>query len=347
MHLMRLKSTRYSRILHSLYGIRNLFLRAMSTKQRELYPEIEPFHTEHLKVSDLHSIFVEQCGNKTGKPVVFVHGGPGGGIGPKDRKYFDPSVYRIFLFDQRGSGKSTPSAELKENTTWDLVADMEKIREHYGIDKWVVFGGSWGSTLSLSYAETHPDRVKALVLRGIFTLRRRELLWFYQDGASFVYPDKWEDYIKPIPEVERGDIMSAYYRRLTSEDEKTRVEAAKAWSSWEMATSRLLVDDQMLKRAEGDTWALQFARIECHYFVNGGFFKKDGQLLDEVDKIRHIPCTIVQGRYDMVCPAETAWLLHKKWPEAEFHIIPDAGHSAKETGIISQLVDATDKYKTL
>lgn len=321
--------------------------RAMSSKLRDLYPELEPFDKEFLKVSDIHSIYVEQSGNKTGKPVIFVHGGPGGGTSPRDRRFFDPDVYRIILFDQRGSGKSTPAAELKENTTWDLVSDMERIRKHYNIDKWVVFGGSWGSTLSLTYAETHPDRVKALVLRGIFTLRRRELVWFYQDGASFVYPDKWEEYLKPISEVERGDIMSAYYRRLTSEDEETRVSAARAWSSWEMATSRIFIDDEMLKKAEEDKWVLQFARVECHYFVNGGFFKKDGQLLDEVDKIRHIPCTIVQGRYDMVCPAETAWLLHKKWPEAEFHIVPDAGHSAKEPGIFSRLLDATDKYKTL
>ncbi|XP_061185690.1 probable proline iminopeptidase [Saccostrea echinata] len=352
---MRLKSTvcylyrLHFTVTESVTGItaKPLVFRTMSTKLRELYPEIEPFAKEHLKVSDLHNIYVEQCGSKSGKPVIFVHGGPGGGISPRDRRFFDPDVYRIILFDQRGSGKSTPSAELKENTTWDSVADMEKIRQHYNIDKWVVFGGSWGSTLSLAYAETHPDRVKALVLRGIFTLRRRELLWFYQDGASLIFPDKWEDYIKPIPEVERGDIMSAYYRRLTSEDENTRVQAAKAWSGWEMATSRLLIDEEMLKKVDSDVWSLQFARIECHYFVNGGFMKKDGQLLDDVDKIRHIPCTIVQGRYDVVCPAETAWLLHKKWPEAEFHIVPDAGHSNRESGTASLLLDATDKYKTL
>lgn len=340
----RLKFNRYYKIPGGQLA------RNMSTEARTtLFPEIEPFYNGMLKVSDIHDIYFEQSGNKDGTPVIFVHGGPGGGTSERDRRFFDPKSYRIILFDQRGAGKSTPPAELKQNTTWDLVEDMEKIRKHLGIDKWHVFGGSWGSTLSLAYAETHPDRVKSLVLRGIFTLRRRELIWFYQDGASFIYPDKWEDYIEPIPEVQRGDIMGAYYRQLTSEDEATRVKAAKAWSTWEMATSRLHIDEDMLKRAEKDTWSLQFARIECHYFVNGGFFKTDGQLLDNVDKIRNnnIPATIVQGRYDIVCPAETAWLLHRKWPEADFHIVQDAGHSNKEPGTTSLLVQATEKYKTL
>ncbi|KAK3105023.1 hypothetical protein FSP39_015399 [Pinctada imbricata] len=262
----------------------------MSTsKPRDYFPEIEPFQSGLLKVSDIHQIYYEQSGKPDGKPVIFVHGGPGGGTSPRDRRFYDPAVYRIILFDQRGAGKSQPSAELKENTTWDLVEDMEKLRRHLDIKKWLVFGGSWGSTLALAYAQTHPEKVKALVLRGIFTLRRRELLWFYQDGASLIYPDQWEGYVKPIPEVERGDIMSAYHRRLTSEDEETRLEAAKAWSTWEMSTSRLVMDEDMLKRTESDIWALSFARIESHYFVHGGFFDSDSQLLDNVDKIRHIP----------------------------------------------------------
>lgn len=276
-----------------------------------MYPDIEPYDTGMLTVSDIHKVYYEQSGNRTGKPVIFLHGGPGGGTSPRDRTFFDPAVYRIVLMDQRGAGKSTPAAELRENTTWHLVADIEKLRNHLGIDKWVVFGGSWGSTLSLAYAETHPDRVKALVLRGIFTLRRRELIWFYQDGASIIFPDAWEGYLKPIPEVERFDLISAYYRKLTSDDETIRTEAAKAWSKWEMTTSRLFVDPEYILRAEADTWALQFARIECHYFVHGGFMEFDGQLLKNVDKIRHIPTTIVQGRYDLVCPMDTAWELHK------------------------------------
>ncbi|XP_060062474.1 probable proline iminopeptidase [Ylistrum balloti] len=318
----------------------------MST-QRGLFPEIEPFDSGKLKVSEIHDIYYEQSGNNDGNPVIFIHGGPGGGTSSRDRRYFDPKAYRIILFDQRGAGKSTPSAELRENTTWDLVEDIEHLRKHLGINKWVVFGGSWGSTLSLTYAETHPDRVKALVLRGIFNLRRRELLWFYQDGANHLFPDHWESYLAPIPEGERGDLMGAYYRHLTSDDEEKRIKAAKAWSKWEMATSRLLVDDDLLKRAEGDIWSQQFARIESHYFVHGGWFKTDTQILDDVEKIRHIPATIIQGRYDVVCPMETAWLLHKKWPEADFHVIPDAGHSTKEAGVLHQLVEATDKYKNM
>ncbi|XP_052246964.1 probable proline iminopeptidase isoform X2 [Dreissena polymorpha] len=314
---------------------------------RAMYPDIEPFQTGMLIVSDLHTLYYEQCGNKDGNPVIFLHGGPGGGISPRDRTFFDPAVYRIILMDQRGAGKSTPAAELKDNTTWHLIADIERLREELAIEKWVVFGGSWGSTLALTYAEKHPDRVKALILRGIFTLRRKELLWFYQEGASYCFPDAMDEYVKPIPEVERGDLMGAYHRRLTCEDENVRTECAKAWSKWEMATSRLHVDPTLLQRAEEDSWALQFARIECHYFVNGGWFETEGWILDNVDKIRHIPTTIVQGRYDMVCPAVTAWDLHKAFPEAEFHWVPDAGHSNKEPGTQSKLLDACDKYKHL
>ncbi|XP_013389526.1 uncharacterized protein LOC106158181 [Lingula anatina] len=314
---------------------------------RELYPEIEPFDSGKLKVSDVHEIYYEQCGKKEGKPVIFVHGGPGGGCSARDRRFFDPAVYRVVLFDQRGAGKSTPPAELKDNTTWALVDDIEALRKHLNIDQWVVFGGSWGSTLSLTYAETHPDRVKALVLRGIFTLRRKELIWFYQEGASFIYPDEFEKYLEPIPEVERADLMSAYYRRLTGPSEEERLRCAKAWSRWEMATSRLYQDPAMLKREENAQWALQFARIESHFFVHGGFFNTDGQVLSDIDKIRHIPCTIVQGRYDLVCPMQTAWELHKRFPEADFIVVDDEGHSAKETKISSHLVKACDKYENL
>lgn len=318
-----------------------------SMSYRELFPEIEPYDSGFLQVSDLHHIFYEQSGNKDGKPVIYVHGGPGGGTGPRDRRYFDPAVYRIILLDQRGAGRSRPSAELKENTTWHLIADLERLRCHLGIDNWVVFGGSWGSTLALIYAEQHPDRVKALILRGIFTLRRRELEWYYQDGANRIFPDAWEKFIEPIPLVERHDLMSAYHRRLTGHDESIQLMCAQRWSAWEMSTSRLLVDHELLKRAETDSWALQFAKIEAHYFVNGGFFRNDMHIFEDIEKIRHIPATIIQGRYDIVCPAETAWHLHKCWPEAELCIVDDAGHSAKEPGITTQLLNATDKYKTL
>ncbi|KAJ3113710.1 hypothetical protein HDU96_003039 [Phlyctochytrium bullatum] len=311
------------------------------------YVASEPFDFGHLAVSSLHSIYYEQSGNPQGKPVVFIHGGPGGGCSPSDRTYFDPGVYRVVLFDQRGAGKSTPAAELKENDTWSLVADIEKLREFLKIDRWLVFGGSWGSTLALTYAIKHPDRVKGLVLRGIFTLRKAELHWFYQEGASFIFPDAWEGYLAPIPEEERGNLIEAYYKRLTGESEEVRRACGKAWSKWEMQTSRLQVDDAMLARAENDIWADQFARIECHYFINNGFFEKDGWILDNIQSIRHIPCVVVQGRYDVVCPMYSAWDLHRRWPEAKLHIIPNAGHSAKEEGTTLKLVEACDEFKTL
>jgi len=312
---------------------------------RTLYPEIAPYRTGQLKVSRLHEIYFEECGNPNGKPAVFVHGGPGGGSDPKQRRFFDPSAYRIVLFDQRGCGKSTPHAELEENTTWDLTSDMEALRAHLGIEKWLVFGGSWGSTLSLAYAEKYPERVTELVLRGIFLLRQREIEWFYQEGASFLFPDAWEDYLAPIPIAERGDLLRAYYKRLTSSDPAVRLEAARAWSVWEGRTSCLLQNEELIqKNAEGD-YALAFARIECHYFVNRAFFEKDGQLLAEIDKIRRIPAVIVQGRYDVVCPMESAWLLHKAWPEADFRIVPDAGHAAAEPGTMHELVMATDRFR--
>ncbi|AHX12322.1 proline iminopeptidase [Dyella jiangningensis] len=317
----------------------------MSQPLRTLYPEIEPYDSGMLKVSDLHTLYYEQSGNPNGKPVVFLHGGPGGGTNPKCRRFFDPAVYRIVLFDQRGCGKSTPHAELKDNTTWHLVNDIERIRTHLGIDRWQVFGGSWGSTLALAYAQTHPEQVTELVLRGIFMLRRWELEWFYQKGCDALYPDAWESYLNAIPEVERGDLMSAYYRRLTSSDPKVRVNAARAWSVWEGATSYLWQDTSHIESSGEDEFALAFARIECHYFVHGGFFEHDDQLLRNVERIRHIPAVIVQGRYDVVCPMRSAWDLHRAWPEADLRVVQDAGHSAFEPGNISELVQATDRFR--
>jgi proline iminopeptidase len=311
---------------------------------RTLYPEIKPFDTGRLKVSDLHELYYEQVGNPNGKPAVFLHGGPGGGLTNDYRRYFNPAVYRVVLFDQRGSGQSTPHASLEENTTWDLVADIEKLREHFGIERWQVFGGSWGSTLALAYAETHPDRVTELVLRGIFLCRPKEIKWFYQNGASWIFADVWEEYLKVIPESEREDMVSAYYRRLTSDDEKVRFEAARAWSIWEGSTSKLLFDYDSIERFADPQFALAFARIECHYFVNNCFFSTQNYLLENVDKIRQIPGVIVQGRYDVVCPMTSAWDLHRAWPEADLRIVPDSGHSISEPGIIDALVAATDRF---
>jgi proline iminopeptidase len=312
---------------------------------RQLYAPIEPYRTHRLAVSSLHELYVEESGNPDGRPVVFVHGGPGGGTSPEQRRFFDPESYRIVLFDQRGSGRSTPHASLVDNTTWHLVADMERVREHLGIEGWVVFGGSWGSTLALAYAETHPGRVRALVLRGIFLLRPHELRWFYQEGASLLFPDAWEAYLEPIPVEERGDLIAAYHRRLTGEDPAERAAAARAWSIWEGTTSRLLPDPGSLATFADDAFAEAFARIECHYFVNGGFFETPDQLLDGVDRIRRIPAVIVQGRYDVVCPMTTAWDLHRRWPEADFQVVPDAGHAAIEPGTIDRLIAATDRFR--
>jgi len=298
----------------------------------------------HLKVPGGHQIYWEECGNPRGKPAVFVHGGPGAGANPGSRRFFDPRRYRIVVFDQRGCGRSRPHASLEQNTTWDLVADMERLREHVEIEKWLVFGGSWGSTLSLAYAQSHPDRVTELVLRGIFMLRRRELAWFYQEGADAIFPDAWEVYLAPIPPKERGDLMRAYYRRLTSPDRKVAKAAARAWSIWEGSTSFLFPDEKSAAEAGEDKFALALARIECHYFVNRGFMRNENQLLEGVDRIRHIPAVIVQGRYDVVCPMMTAWELHKAWPEAGFKVIPDAGHASLEPGITHELITATDRF---
>lgn len=312
---------------------------------RNLYAPIEPFDSGQLKVSDLHNIYYEQVGNPKGKPVVFLHGGPGGGLVPEYRQFHDPSAYRVVLFDQRGAGKSTPHASLEENTTWDLVADIEKLRVHLGIDKWQVFGGSWGSTLALAYAETHPDRVTELVLRGIFLCRPKEIKWFYQEGTSWLFADVWEEYLKVIPENERHDMVSAYYRRLTGNDEAEKVAAARAWSIWEGSTSKLFFDPESIERFADPEFALAFARIECHYFMNNCFFPTENFLIENVGKIRHIPGVIVQGRYDVVCPMRSAWDLHRAWPEAHLHITRDAGHSVLEPGNLSALIEATDRFR--
>jgi proline iminopeptidase len=317
------------------------------TTQRDLYPELGPFDSGTLAVDGRHRVHYEQSGNPRGAPVLFVHGGPGGGTEPKHRRYFDPRHYRIVLFDQRGCGQSTPHADLVDNTTWHLVGDMERLREHLGIERWQLFGGSWGSTLALAYAQTHPQRVSALVLRGIFLLRRAELLWFYQQGASWLFPDAFEDFVAPIPPAERGDLISAYHKRLTGLDAEERLACAQAWSIWEGRTSRLLVDADLVAKTADAHFALAFARIECHYFVNRGFLRSDTQLLEDVSKIRHLPCKIVQGRYDVVCPAASAWALHRAWPGSELLLVPDAGHSASEAGIVAGLVAATDAFRAL
>jgi proline iminopeptidase len=311
---------------------------------RKLYPEIEPYDSGVLEVDSRHKLHYEQCGNHEGKPVVLLHGGPGGGCSDKMRRFHDPERYRIILFDQRGAGRSTPHADLVDNTTWDLVADIEKLRHHLGIERWQVFGGSWGSTLALAYAQAHPKHVTELVLRGIFMLRRWELEWFYQEGASNLFPDAWERYVAPIPEVERHDLISAFHRRLTGDDEATQLEAARAWSVWEGATSFLRIDDDFATSHADARFALAFARIENHYFVNGGFFEVEDQLLRDADRIADIPGVIVHGRYDVVCPLKNAWDLHKAWPKAQLLITPTSGHSAFEAENVDALVRATDAF---
>ena len=315
-------------------------------ERRGLYPPIEPFRTGFLRVSDVHELYFEESGNPDGKPAVFLHGGPGGGTDAKMRTFFDPRVYRIVLFDQRGCGKSRPYANLVDNTTWHLVEDIERLREHLGIKRWLVFGGSWGSTLALSYAQTYPDRATELVLRGIFLLRKWEIDWFYQNpgGAAALYPDLWEHYISAIPEAQRSDMVRAYYERLTSDDPNVMRQAAKTWSVWEGATSFLRLNPDYVAKFQEDEYAAAFARIECHYFINNGFMRTPNQLIDNVGKIRRIPAVIVQGRYDVICPMKSAWDLHRAWPEADLRIVPDAGHSAFEPGNIHELISATDRF---
>lgn len=324
------------------------FIVASTTDRRGAYPEVEPYATGMLQVSAVHSLYYEESGNPAGKPVVFLHGGPGGGCDVSHRRFFDPKAYRIILFDQRGSGRSTPHACLEDNTTWHLVEDIEKLRNHLKVEQWQVFGGSWGSTLALAYAQSHPSRVTELVLRGIFMLRKREIDWYYENkgGAEFIFPDEWEKYLAPIPEAERGNMVAAYRKRLTSADKDTRMAAARAWTGWEMATSSLLRSEGSVARGEDDAFSEAFARIENHYFTNHGWFNPETQLLDNVPKIRHIPCVIVQGRYDVVCPMRSAWDLHRAWPEAKLVVVPDAGHAAKEAGVTSELIAATDAFRS-
>lgn len=307
-----------------------------------LFPPIEPFDSGNLEVSPLHTLYYEQVGNPKGEPIVFLHGGPGGGITADYRRYFNPRKWRVILFDQRGCGKSKPFAELKENTTWDLVADIEKLRKHFSLSSWSVFGGSWGSTLALSYATTHPDVCKKLFLRGIFLLQSREIDWFYREGASRIFPDYWEGYLAPLTEEERKDPLTSYYKILSGPPSERRLEAAKAWSFWEGSTSKLLVLDGGAQDFAEDEFATAFARIESHYFYHKGFFETDSELLEKVKKIRHIPGVIVHGRYDVICPMETAWALHKKWPEAKFHIAKTSGHSLSEKEIQSILMEALE-----
>ena len=309
-----------------------------------LFPPIEPYNHGWLSVGDGHEIYYEESGNPSGKPCLFVHGGPGGGASPAARQFFDPDKYRIVLFDQRGCGRSKPHASIEANTTWHLIDDIELIRETLGIDRWLVFGGSWGSTLSLAYAQSHPERVTELVLRGIFLLRAQELQWFYQHGASELYPDAWQHYLAPIPDAERHDLISAFHSRLTSEDPEVRLSAARAWSVWEASTSFLIQNEDFMAQLDEPEAALAMARIECHYFVNGGFFESPNQILEAVDRIRHIPCVIVQGRYDVVCPPTTAWDLHEAWPEADFKLIANAGHSAFDPANAAALIEATNRF---
>ncbi len=313
-------------------------------RRHSLYPPIEPYAQGRLAVSGGHEIYYEQCGNPHGKPALLVHGGPGGGCNATMRRYHDPSRYRIILFDQRGCGRSTPHASLEHNTTWDLVADMERLRKHLAVDRWQLLGGSWGSTLSLAYAETHPERVSELILRGIFLLRKVEIDWFYQEGCSWIYPDAFEAYQSVIPPEERPDMVGAYYRRLTHPDRQVQLEAARAWSIWEGTTLSFHPDAERVRNFGSDTYAIAFARIECHYFINRGFLARDGQLVEDARRLSEIPGVIVHGRYDVVTPLKNAWDLKRAWPRADLRIVPDSGHAMTEPGIIHELVSATRRF---
>ena len=317
-------------------------LSANSSSRRGLYTEQDPFDSGWLKVGAPHEIYYEVCGNPKGKPAVVLHGGPGGAINPTMRRFFDPKKWKTALFDQRGCGRSRPNASLDDNTTWALIEDIERLREHLGVEKWTVFGGSWGSTLAIAYAIMHPNRVESLVLRGIFLLTERELRWLYQDGASMLFPDAWERFLKPIPEAERGDLITAYHKRLTSPERAVQVEAASAWSQWEGDTISIRGPEARPPKFNEADFAVAFARIECHFFQNRGFFTEDGWLLKNAHKLKGIPGWIVQGRFDVVTPLESAWKLKDVWSEAQFDIIWDAGHASTEPGIIDALVRATD-----
>ncbi len=311
--------------------------------RRGLYVETEPFATGWLSTGSAHELYYEECGSRDGKPVVVLHGGPGGAMNPTMRRFFDPARWRVALFDQRGCGRSRPNASLDANTTWDLVDDIERLRRHLGIEKWVVFGGSWGSTLALAYAIRHPERVAGLILRGVFLLTQRELDWFYQDGASMLFPDAWARFLAPIPPEERHDLMAAYHRRLINPDRRVQAQAAAAWSQWEGDTLSLRGPQARPAKFSEVDFAIAFARIECHFFTNKGFFEEDGWLLKNIAAIRGIPGWIVQGRFDVVTPLESAWTLKHAWPEAHFDIIWDAGHASTEPGIVDALVRATDQ----
>ncbi|MAM89263.1 MAG: prolyl aminopeptidase [unclassified Hahellaceae] len=310
---------------------------------RTPYPPIEPYETGMMDVGDGHSIYYERCGRRGGKPAVFLHGGPGGGCNAEHRRLFDPEHYDVLLFDQRGCGRSTPHAELEANTTWHLVDDIERLRKLAGAEQWLVFGGSWGSTLALAYAEKHPERVSELILRGIYTLTQPELDWYYQFGASELFPDKWAHFQAPVPESERGDMIAAYRRILTGDDRDAQLEAAKAWTIWEGETITLLPDEGMTSAFSDGRFALAFARIENHYFSHGAWLE-DNQLMRDLHKLRNIPAVLVHGRYDMPCPARYAYAMHQAWPEADFHLIEGAGHAYSEPGILDQLIRATDRF---
>ncbi|TRW17706.1 prolyl aminopeptidase [Glacieibacterium frigidum] len=310
---------------------------------RTLYPPIEPYASGMLDVGDGHSVYWERCGTPGATPAVFLHGGPGGGCSPRHRRLFDPAKYDVLLFDQRGCGRSTPHANLDANTTWHLVADIERLRALAGVERWLVFGGSWGSTLALAYAETHPQRVSALIVRGIYLLTKAEMDWYYQFGVSEMFPDKWEGFLAPIPEAERSDMVGAYHRRLTGDDPAVQLAAAKAWSNWEGQTITLLPEPETSDSFDDDRFAIAFARIENHYFKHAGWLD-EGQLLRDAGRLHGIPGVIVHGRYDMPCPARFAWALHKAWPEAEFHLIEGAGHAYSEPGILDRLIRATDRF---
>ncbi len=312
----------------------------------DLYPDILPYAVHRLAVDDRHSLYVEECGSAKGIPALFLHGGPGAGCEPYHRRFFDPARYRIVLFDQRGAGRSLPHADLTDNTTWHLVGDIERIREHLGVEQWLVFGGSWGSTLALAYAQAHPERVRGLIVRGIFLCRDEEIRWFYQQGASRIFPDYWADFVAPVAAADRHDMLGAYHRLLTGPDDLARMAAAKAWSVWEGRTATLLPNGSVVNHFSDPHVALSLARIECHYFVHESFLRPN-QLLEDAGRLAGVPGVIVHGRYDLICPLENAWALHQAWPDSELVIVPDAGHAASEPGIRSALVEATDRFARL
>jgi proline iminopeptidase len=318
-------------------------LAAGATYRRGLFAENLPYQAGWMPTGGPHEIYYEQCGRPDGKPCVILHGGPGGATNPTMRRFFDPAKWRMVLFDQRGCGRSRPNASLEDNTTWALIEDIERLREKLGIEKWCVFGGSWGSTLALAYAITHPERVESLVLRGVFLLTKRELRWFYQEGASMLFPDAWERFSAPIPQAEQDDMIAAYHQRLVHPDRRVQAEAAAAWSQWEGDTMSIRGPEARPQKFNETDFAIAFARIENHYFTNGGFFPEDGWILKNVDKLKHIPGWIVQGRFDVVTPMDAAWRLKSAWSAARFEIIWDAGHASTEPGVVDALVRATEQ----